>query len=62
MRERAVLIVQILSVFFTLFSLYLVLGRHHFLLRLIGLLFLGVMALFMWRTGLLAAIGLSPGR
>jgi hypothetical protein len=60
-RYRGVIIVEILSVVFSLFSLYLVLGRHSLLLRLIGAFFLALMMLFLYRTGVLRAIGVPYG-
>jgi hypothetical protein len=58
MRYRGVLIVQILAVVYTLFSLYLALGPNSILLRLIGVVFLLIAAIFLYRTGMLAVIGL----
>ncbi len=39
MRARGVVIIGIASVLLTLFGLYLILGRHHLILRLLGLPF-----------------------
>jgi hypothetical protein len=62
MRYRGVIIVQILAIVYTLFSLYLALGPNSILLRLIGVAFLVIAVTFLYRTGMLAVIGLPvPG-